>query len=107
MPSIAGPGLRWEDPSWTTKQANTLMLANRAQISLGVGSAPYDNFRRVRNFVIHSNPHTRAEFDFVAVSHSLIGAEPEALLLSRLPGGGTVMEAWMEEFKLAALNVIR
>ena len=107
MPSIAGPQLRWEDPSWTARQANTLMLANRSQISLGVGSAPYDAWRRVRNFVIHPNPHTRAEFEVVALRFSLIRAEPDELLLSRLPGGGTVMESWVQDFKDAALNVIR
>lgn len=107
MRPIAGPGLRWEDPSWTTKQANTLMLANRSQISLGVGSAPYDAFRRVRNFVIHPNPHTQAEFAVVALRFSFLSAKPEDLLLSRLPGGGTVMESWVQDFQVAALNVIR
>ena len=105
--AIAGPGLFWGAPTWTTQRANTLQLANRSHISLGVWSAPYDTWRRVRNFVIHPNPHTRAEFDVVAFRYSLIGAEPGDLLLLRLPGGGTVMESWLQDFKDAALNVIR
>ena len=106
QPSISGPRLRWGDPTWTTKQVNTLMLANRSQIILGVTSAPYDTWRRVRNFVIHPNPHTRAEFDTVAFRFSLIGAEPEDVLITRLPGGGTVMESWIQDFNIAAMNVI-
>lgn len=105
--AIAGPGLNWGAPRWTAQRANTLKLANRSQISLGLGSAPYDTWRRVRNFVIHPNPYTRAEFDVVAFRYSLIGVEPGDLLLLRLPGGGTVMESWLQDFKDAAMNVIR
>jgi len=105
--STAGPSLNWGEPFWTAKQVNTLMLANRAQIVLGVGSAPFDTFRRVRNFVVHPNPHTREKFDEIVFPGFLVvGAEAEDLLLYRLPGGGTVFEAWGQEFKNAALNVV-
>ena len=105
--SIVGPGLRWGDPRWTTNKIGRIQPANLQQITLGVGAAPYDEFRRVRNFVIHSNPHTRLEFDAVTVTYSLMGVSADDLLLHRLPGGGTVMEGWVRDFQVAALNTVR
>ena len=105
--SLTGPGLNWGQPHWTTRNVNELKLANRQQINLGIGAAPYDDFRRVRNFVVHCNPQTRSEFEVVAVTYSLIGVEPDDLLLYRLPGGGTVMEGWVRDFQSAALNAVR
>ena len=105
--SLTGPGLRWGQPDWTIRNVNELKLGNREQVKLGIGAAPYDDFRRVRNFVVHCNPHTRAEFEVVAVTYSLVGADPDDLLLHRLPGGGTVMEGWVRDFQSAALNAVR
>ena len=105
--SISGPNTRWGDPHWTLAKLNMIKPANLQQIMLGVGSAPYDEFRRVRNFVIHRNPHTRSNFDSVAVSYSLIGVDPDGLLLHRLAGGGTIMENWVRDFQSAALDAVR
>ena len=105
--SITGPSIRWGDPQWTGAKLNLIGPANLQQILLGVGSAPYDEFRRVRNFVIHSNPHTRLNFDSVALSYSLVGVDPDGLLLHRLAGGGTVMESWVRDFQAAALDAVR
>ena len=105
--SISGPGLRWGDPSWTVQKANKIQPANLQQIKLGVGAVPYDDFRRVRNFIIHSNPHTRSEFDTVALRYSLFGVSSDDLLLHRLPGGATIMEGWVRDFQLAALDTVR
>jgi len=82
------------------------MVTNRAQIVLGLGAAPYDTFRRVRNLIVHPNAHTRAEFELIPVGFPLVGVEAEDLLLSRLPGGGTVFEDWGQDFKVAAMNVV-
>ena len=105
--SITGPNIRWGDPQWTLAKLNVIRPANLQQIMLGVGSAPYDEFRRVRNFVIHSNPHTRSNFDSVAVSYSLVGVDADDLLLHRLAGGGTIMENWVRDFQAAALDAVR
>ena len=105
--SITGPGLRWGDPVWTMRMANKIRPTNLQEIQLGVGAVPYDDVRRVRNFIIHSNPHTRLEFDSVAVKHALIGVNADELLLHRLAGGGTLMESWIREFQHAALNSVR
>ena len=105
--SIAGPGLRWGDPVWTVRKATRIQPANLQQIKLGVSAVPYDDVRRVRNFIIHRNPHTRSQFDEVAVKYSLIGVSADALLLHRLAGGATVMEAWIRDFQLAALDAVR
>lgn len=107
LPSIAGPGVRWGDPKWTSDKLRMINPVNRQQIMLGVGAAPYEDFRRVRNFVIHSNPHTRPLFDSVALSYSLIGIEADDLLLHRLAGGGSIMEMWIKGFQIAALNAVR
>ena len=105
--SIVGPGLRWGDPKWTLNKANKIQPVNLQQIKLGVGAVPYEDVRRVRNYIIHSNPHTRAEFDSVAIKYSMLGANSDDVLLHRLPGGGTVMESWVKEFQSAALDAIR
>ena len=105
--SVAGPGLRWEDPTWTARKVNQLQLNNGRQILLGIGAAPYDDLRRVRNFVVHPNPHTRSEFEVVAVTYSLFGVDSDDLLLHRLPGGGTVMEGWVRDLQSAALDAVR
>ena len=105
--SIAGPGLRWGDPVWTSKKLNRIKPANLQQISLGIGSAPYDEFRQVRNFVIHSNSNTRAYFDRVASGYSVFGNTADDLLLHKLPGGGTVMENWIRAFQDSALDAVR
>ena len=105
--SVAGPGIRWEDPKWTTVRVNLLRLNNSQQILLGIGAAPYDDLRRVRNFVVHANPHTRSEFEVVAVRYSLFSVDSDDLLLYRLPGGGTVMEGWVRDLQSAALEAVR
>ena len=105
--SIVGPGLRWGDPTWTVRHAKKIQPVNLQQITLGVGAVPYEDVRRVRNFIIHSNPHTRSEFDSVALKYSLLGANADDLLLHKLPGGGTVMETWVRDFQSAALDAIR
>lgn len=105
--SMTGPGLRWGDPVWTAQKVRTIQPANVHQITLGIGTAPYTNFAKVRNFVVHSNPHTRSQFDSVAFAYSLIGVSADDLLLHRLPGGGTVMESWVRDFQYAALNAVR
>ena len=105
--SVAGPGLRWEDPKWTAGKINLLKLNNDQEILLGIGAVPFDDLRRVRNFVIHPNPHTRSEFEVVAVRYSLFGADPYDLLMYRSPGGGTVMEGWVRDLQSAALEAVR
>ena len=104
---IAGPGLRWGDPSWTFNNLRKIQPANIQQISLGIGSAPYDDLRHVRNFIIHSNSLTRREFNRVALRYSLFDATPDDLLFYRLPGGGTLMEYWVRVFQFAALDTVR
>ena len=106
-PSIVGPGLRWGDPNWTVQNANKIQPANLEQIKLGVSAVPYEDVRSVRNFIIHSNSHTRLKFDIVALKYSLFSVNADDLLLHRLPGGGTVMEAWVRDFQSAALDAIR
>ena len=105
--SVAGPGLRWEDPNWTATKVGRLQLSNAQQILLGIGAAPYDDLRRVRNFVVHPNPHTRSEFEAVALAYSLFGVDSVDLLLHRLPGGGTVLEGWIRDLQSAALDAVR
>lgn len=105
--SLSGPGLRWGEPAWTVRKANKIQPVNLQQITLGISAVPYDEFRRVRNFIIHSNPHTRSEFDMLATRYSLFGASADDLLLHRLPGGATVMEGWVRDFQIAALDVVR
>ena len=105
--SVAGPGLRWEDPNWTAGKVRRLQLSNAQQILLGIGAAPYDDLRRVRNFVVHPNPHTRLEFEAVAFRYSLFGVDSVDLLLHRLPGGGTVLEGWILDLQSAALEAVR
>ena len=107
MSSLVGPGLRWEDPAWTSKKIDALQLMNGQQLKLGIASAPYQDFRRVRNFIIHSNSHTRRQFETVANRYLLFGAEPEVLLLHKLPGGRTIIETWVDEFQVAALSAVR
>ena len=105
--SIAGPRLRWGDPKWTVATLSKIQPPNVQQIKLGVGTVPYQEFVKVRNFVVHSNSHTRSHFETVALTYSLIGASADDLLLHRLPGGGTVMEGWIREFQDAALDAVR
>ena len=105
--SLTGPRLRWGDPHWTATAIRQLQPANLHQITLGVGAAPYDEFRWVRNYVVHSNPHTRSYFDSVAINYSLMGVRVDDLLLHRLPGGGTMMERWVRDFQHAALDAVR
>ena len=105
--SMTGPGLNWGDPNWTVQRVSRLQPANSQQITLGIGVAPFEKFRCVRNFVIHSNPHTRSKFDAIAGTYSLVGALPDDLLLHRVPGGATVIESWIREFQLAALEAVR
>ena len=105
--SIVGPGRRWEDPKWTAGKVNLLKLTNEQPILLGIGAVPFDDLRRVRNFVIHPNPHTKSEFEAVAVGYSLFGVDPYDLLMYRSPGGGTVMEGWVRDLQSAALDAVR
>ena len=103
---IVGPGLRWEDPQWTSVRVDRLQIANAQQVKLGIGAAPFNQFRPVRHFVIHSNSHTRAEFETVANSYLLFDVEPNDLLLHRLSGGGTVLERWIREFQVSARSAV-
>lgn len=105
--SLDGPGLRWEDPAWTHHRIDELRLSNRNQLKLGIASAPYNDLRVVRHFIVHSNAHTRRDFEGLANKYSLFGAEPEDLLLRRIQGGGTILEVWIREFQIAARAAIK
>ena len=104
--SMTGPGLRWGDPVWTAQKVWTIQPANVHQITLGIGTAPYTNFAKVRNFVVGQSAYAFA-VRFCCLRVLLIGVSADDLLLHRLPGGGTVMESWVRDFQYAALNAVR
>ena len=105
--SLEGPGIRWEDPKWTTQKVNLLQLANQQQILLGISSVPMDDFRRVRHFVIHPNRYTKSEFESVTRKYALFRVGADDFLLHRLPGGGTILEEWVQQFQIAAYNAVK
>jgi len=106
-PRLSGPGTRWENPSWASYQASQLGVTNQSQLSLGFGGAPFNNYRIVRNFVIHPNSFTRSEYVQLTRNFGKLGLGPEALLVSPVAGGATQLETWVIDFQVAALNAIR
>ncbi len=107
QPQLSGPRLYWDTPEWTSKQVSQLRIQNGAQVTLGLGAAPVDDLRRVRNFLTHPNSHTKSEYEGLTRRKSLVGANPDDLLRSRTPGGATLLESWVIDFQTAALNTIR
>ena len=101
----AGPGTRWEETVWATQQANQLNPVNQDQISLGLGTAPDESLKLVRNYLVHPNEHTRRRYyrELVPI-YTRLRMEPYEFLANRLQGGSTVLESWISEFQIAAYN---
>ena len=101
----AGPGTRWEETAWAIQRANQLNPVNQAQISLGLGTAPDESLKLVRNYLVHPNEHTRREYYHNLVPiYSRLRMEPYAFLANRLQGGNSVLESWISDFQIAAYN---
>ncbi len=106
-PRFVGPGTRWEDPHWALNHAVQLQITNINQISLGLGAAPAQEVKTIRNFLIHPNEHTNAEYLNLARTLGQPRLRPWILLRNRLPGGGTILESWITDFQNAAYNAAR
>ena len=98
----AGPGTHWDDSDWVYKRIDSLQPENADKIRQGLANAPVENLKAVRNYLIHPNQHTAANYQGLARQFSYISLEPKELLSNRLPGGGTVLESWVVDFQDAA-----
>ena len=101
----AGPRTYWGAPIWTRSQASKLNPGNFNQIDLGLGTAPVDQLKPVRNYLIHPNQNTRNLYQTLTQSLGYPGVEPRALLNSPSGVTGTVLESWIIEFQDAARNI--
>ena len=101
----AGPGTRWEETAWVTQRANQLSPMNQTQIILGLATAPDQDLKLIRNYLVHPNEHTRSNYynDLVPI-YTRLRLEPYAFLTNRLQGGSTVLESWIADFQIAAYN---
>ena len=100
----AGPGTKWDEPTWAVQRARQLAPANFTQINLGVGFAPIDPLRVLRNYLVHPNEHTKGRYQDLAIQLGYPGRQPNELLKSNLQMGQTVFESWIAEFQIAAYN---
>ena len=99
-----GQGTSWDNPVWAIQRADQLNPTNQSQIRLGLGSAPVDKLRVVRNFLAHPNWQTNFRYQTMAQALGFSGVAPKELLSSSIEGGNTVLESWVADFQLAAYN---
>lgn len=104
---LLGRNAQWDDAAWASKVANDLRISNYAQVSVAVGSPPLTLVRRVRNFIVHPNGHTRKLYDLETRSVGAVGVGVDHLLHERTPGGATRFESWVLDFRRAAIDAIR
>lgn len=100
----AGPGTRWDEPSWALGRARQLAPSNFAQINLGVSSAPVNHLKILRNYLVHPNEHTRRSYQGLTTQLGFPGRQPSELLKDRVPMGSTVFEDWIAGFQSSAYN---
>ena len=103
---MAGRGANWDDPSFALRQANTLNVVNYNEILLGLGSADLSDIRCVRNFIVHPNSFTRANYVQLTRNLGLIGLEPDLLLAHKVIGGATMFDSWIEDLLNAAWKAV-
>lgn len=98
-----GPGTQWDKPDWAIQRADQLNPANGSQIRLGLRTAPVDDLRVIRNFLVHPNRQTSSHYQTLAEALGFSGLAPQELLISSFEGS-TVLESWIADFQLAAYN---
>ncbi len=103
-----GPGSQWEDPVFAIRQARFLAVSNLNQISVGLGSVTTSlgYLKRVRNFVVHPNHDTKAKYLQTTRTLGFLGALPTELVSQNLPGGVTILAAWVSDLETAAWNAV-
>ena len=106
---LAGPGLNWEEPSFTIRYASQLHVANYNAISIGLSSiavANINHIKGIRNYIVHPNSFTHRHYAQIAAALGFRGLMPDQLLSQFLPGRVTMFEAWVSDLLSAAWNAI-
>ena len=104
---FSGPGSQWEDPQFAIGLAKSLQVANLNQITLGLSSVTtLDHLKRVRNFVVHPNEITAWKYYQTARILGFPGLPPIQLINQLLPGGATILHAWVSDLETAAWNAV-
>lgn len=103
---MAGPGAYWDHPNFAIARANDLKVANYNEINLGLASAGLTDIRCVRNFLVHPNQSTNANFAQLTKNSGLLGVDPDTLLAQRVAGGATIFETWIADLLTAAWNAV-
>lgn len=105
--TYVGPGSQWDVPKWAVAKASTLNIANYNEVSLGLSSAPASEVTAVRNYLVHPNIRTRAEFSLVANRLGVPGLSSDDLLRKKYAGGASQLETWIDLYRIAASNAIK
>ena len=103
---MAGPKTYWYDPKFAITQAKDLKVANLLEIDLGLGSANLTEIKCIRNYIVHPNRFTRADYLRLTRNHALTGLEPDLFLAQRVIGGATMFDTWIEDLLIAAWNAV-
>ena len=103
---MAGPRAYWYDPQFAIDCASDLSVLNYNEISLGLGSADLSEIKCVRNFIVHPNSYTNANYLQLTRNRGLFGVDPDTLMSQRIVGGATLFETWIEDLLTAAWNAI-
>lgn len=103
---LAGPGANWHLPHFAVQLANSLSVANYAQISSGLGAANVSDLTTTRNYIVHPNIFTRQAFVKTVRNLGLFGVDPYELLISPTVGGAKLFEIWVADLQMAAGNAV-
>lgn len=103
----AGPGTKWDEPSFAIQLAYDLSVTNYNQISLGLGSATISEIKCVRNFIVHPNVVTNTNYLQLTRNRGHYNVDPDTLISDRVAGGATLFETWVEDLLVSAWNAVQ
>lgn len=98
----------WHRPTFAVRVAARLGVGNLFEIQQGLSAvSPTDDLLAVRNYLVHPTEDTKVKYVTVARKYRSLGAGPDALLSTLLPGGATLFEVWVAELQTIALIAAR
>jgi hypothetical protein len=100
----------WWEPNWgrpgaSIDAAKRVGIQNYAIVSAALGStpSPFEDIRRVRNYVTHPGEDTASEFRSVVRLLGVTGRPtPEEFVSTTIPPGISVFESWVASIGLIA-----
>ena len=103
-----GRNFPWHIPTYCTNLAKKIGTYNYNQIKSGLSiTAPINDLRSVRNYIVHPSKETQVAYKRVAIKYGQPNATPITLLSTAQSSGGTLFGDWVSSIRLMAEIAVR